>query len=676
MEGYTINNNRLSEERELCIDYQNELNDKQFEAVTNIAGPQLVIAGAGSGKTRALVYRVAYLVEHGVHPQEILLLTFTRKAAQEMMRRASSILDNRCLKVAGGTFHSFAAMILRRYATRQGYENNFSIIDRGDGEDIINMFRGELGFAGKKKRIPKKKTVLDIISKAVNTGRSYADILMDEYPHFFDEAKAIAKISEQYKRYKHLKSIMDYDDLLVNLRDLLRDHEDVRKRLSSQYRYIMVDEYQDTNHLQAQIACYLASEYQNIMVVGDDSQSIYSFRGANFKNIMDFPTIFPGCTITTMEQNYRSAEPILSLTNKIIENAKEKYSKELFSHITGHQKPVYLRVRSENEQALFVCQRVIEQLEEGVPLDDMAVLFRAGWHSNELEIELRNHNIPYVKYGGIKFAEAAHVKDVTSLVRVIFNPCDAIGWFRILRLLEGIGPKTAGTIIREIVDNKLGFQGLLSSSFAGKKYTPELNRLYDTIQQVVVPHLNPVDEMRVVFDYYMPLFERVYDDYKKRLNDLESLIRVVERYTDIEQFLTDISIEPPELGQAGVFEQAREDKKLVLSTVHSAKGLEWDTVFIINLVDGYFPSSYSMFRESDMEEERRLFYVAATRAKRNLYLITPDMDYSARSYFQFSRYAFTAPSRFLTEVDILDELTESWVLDFEDSCAHRDYFIE
>ncbi len=667
MKRYNVRSTTVSGDKCLRIDYENELNEQQYDAVRNIHGPHLVIAGAGSGKTRALVYRVAYLVEHGVDPRQILLLTFTRKAAQEMIHRATSMLDNRCMDVAGGTFHSFAAMILRKYAERLGYGSYFSIIDRGDGEDIIAMVRSDLGITTKNRRFPKKKTTLDIISKTVNTGRSSRDIILADYPQFLEAEWDIREIARHYGQYKVSKSLMDYDDLLVNLRDLLRDHEDVRKQVASQYRYIMVDEYQDTNALQAEIVCSLASEHNNIMVVGDDSQSIYSFRGADFKNIMDFPTIFPGCTITTMEQNYRSVQPILLLTNKIIENAKEKYSKELFSHIAGRQKPVYLRVRSENEQALFICQRVLELLDEGVPLNDIAVLFRSGWHSNELEIELNNHHIPYVKYGGLKFVASAHVKDMTSLLRVVSNPSDAIGWHRILRLHDGIGAKTAGDITREIVDNKTGFKGLVSPVYAGKKYSGDLKKLYDVIDQITSSECTPVDEVRIMLDYYLPVLEKIHDDYKKRVNDLESLMRIAERYTTMEQFLTDLSIEPPEPPQNEIHELMGGDGKLILSTVHSAKGLEWHSVFIVNLVDGYFPSSYSLYREEDIEEERRLFYVAATRAKSHLYLIAPEIDSSVRANYYTSRYTVPEPSRFITELDNLEELTEKWLLEFERS---------
>jgi len=665
MKKYTLKTGDKFDAIPTVIDYAEELNESQLETVKHRDGPLLVIAGAGSGKTRTLVYRVAYLVEHGIHPQSILLLTFTRKAAQEMMRRSTAILDERCMRVAGGTFHSFASMVLRRYGERIGYNRNYSIIDRGDGEDIIKLVLAETGDRGTKRRFPRAKTILDIISKTVNTERSFGNVLLEDYPQFMEVEETLWRVARRYDEYKREKSIMDYDDLLVNLKQLLSDNEDICRHLSETYRYIMIDEYQDTNKMQAEIAYLLAGEHRNLMVVGDDSQSIYAFRGARFKNIMDFPRVYPECRVITLEQNYRSTMPILSLTNSIIDRAREKYSKRLFSSIVGEQKPVYIQARDENEQALFVCQRVLELREEGVALDDMAVLFRSGWHSNELEIELNNFNIPYVKYGGLKFAEAAHVKDVMSLARAIFNPLDAVAWYRFLLLHEGLGPKGAQSVIREIVDEKKRFDGLLGDVTKGKKYSPALKDLHEVITTISAGHVDPAREMRLILDYYTPLMERKYDDFHRRVNDLESLVRIAERYGTMEPFLTDLTIEPPEHSQVGVYRQDGEDEKLVLSTIHSAKGLEWHSVFLIGLVDGYLPSSYSLFKDEDLEEERRLFYVAATRAEKNLYLVKPEVEFTGRSYYALSTSAFCQPSRFITEIQNFDELTEEWRLDID-----------
>ena len=638
-------------EKESDIDYQHELNPAQLRAVEKIDGPQLVIAGAGTGKTRTLVYRVAYLVQQGVDPESILLLTFTRKAAQEMMHRASQILDPRCSMVAGGTFHSFGNSVLRRYANRIGYSSNFTIVDRSDAQDIINMLRTELGFHKKDKRFPRKQALLNVISRSVNTGLSFGEILFEDYPKFCPEAENIIKLSEEYTAYKRSKSIMDYDDLLVHLRNLLFDNPDIRASLSRTYHYIMVDEYQDTNRLQAEIARLLASEHQNILVVGDDSQSIYSFRGANFRNIMDFPKLFPNCTITTLEQNYRSTQPILSLTNAIIENAREKFSKKLFSDIPGNRKPFYARPESEGQEAEFVRRRINDLVKDGVPLSDIAVLFRAGWHSNELEIELAGNHIPFVKYGGIKFVESAHVKDVLAFLRITFNPSDVIAWYRALPLLEGVGQATARRIVREAVDAGRGHQVLLSPEFSGKRYSEGLQNLHGILDRIALPAITVPEKVAMVADYYVPLLERNYDDPEKRLNDLSSLIQIAERYRSLERLLTDLSLEPPEQHQIGANPASGDEERLVLSTIHSAKGLEWNTVFLIHLVDGYLPSRYAFFNQESLEEERRLFYVAATRAKRNLFLIAPKLESRHIAFFDSG-----APSRFIFEIQKLSQL--------------------
>ncbi|MBU0547693.1 MAG: ATP-dependent helicase, partial [Candidatus Omnitrophica bacterium] len=393
------------------IDYKNELNPAQLEAVESINGPYLVIAGAGSGKTRVLVHRVAYLVEQGVRPDQILLLTFTRRAAEEMLRRASLLLDERCKKISGGTFHSFANMILRKYAKLLEISNNFTILDQADAEDAINLVRAQLGYHKSEKRFPRKHAILEVISKSVNKSEDIADVLYDEYPQFMEFTEEIKKIRQEYNKYKRQKSLLDYDDLLVFLKNLLSKHEDVRASLSAKYKYIMVDEYQDTNKLQAHIVCLLAADHANIMVVGDDAQSIYSFRGANFKNIIDFPKIFKNTKIITLEENYRSTQPILNLTNAVISQAKEKFEKHLYTKKKEGNIPVFLDCADENSQSCYVADKILELREEGIALKDMAVLFRSGWHSNDLEIELASRNILFAKYGGQKFVEAAHIKD-------------------------------------------------------------------------------------------------------------------------------------------------------------------------------------------------------------------------------------------------------------------------
>jgi len=644
------------------INYEEELNEAQYKAVAITDGPILVIAGAGTGKTRTLVYRVAKLVESGINPESILLLTFTRRAANEMLRRASSILDERCSKVAGGTFHSFANAILRKYAGLIGFNTNFTILDNSDAEDAINVIRTQLGFHKKEKRFPKKATIRKVISKSINKNCTIELVVKEDYPQFIVNLSDIQKINEHYKLYKKAKSIMDYDDLLVYLKLLLEENNVVRTKLSNFYKYILIDEYQDTNKLQASIACLLASEHQNIMVVGDDSQSIYAFRGANFKNIMVFPKIFPDTKVITLEENYRSTQPVLDLTNEIIRYANEKYPKNLFTKREGAQKPVFIEAANDNYQSQFIVQRVLELREEEIPLNDIAVLFRAGWLSNDLEIELKNHNIPFVKHGGFKFIEAAHVKDVIAHLRVVFNPLDAVSWHRILLLIEGIGTKTANDIITEIVDKDKGLGFFKVNRFLSRKYGGNLNRLGSTIEELKSEEITPAEQIVILLEYYKPLFENKYDDFNKRQKDLESLVRIAERYKDLEHFLVDTTLEPLEASQVDAEVTDKEDEKLVLSTIHSAKGLEWHTVFIIFLVDGYLPSAYSLDSEEDVEEERRLLYVAATRAKENLYLLKPELEYSGRNYFEHSYLGFSEVSRFLNEGDILEKYVERWNL--------------
>jgi DNA helicase-2/ATP-dependent DNA helicase PcrA len=666
MKKYKLKKSAAGPKKHYIIDYNAELNPQQHKAVTNIEGPQLVIAGAGTGKTRTLIFRLAYLVENGINPQSILLLTFTRKAAQEMMRRAAVILDERCSKVSGGTYHSFANYILRKYALVIQRHPNFSILDRTDSEDVINLVRAQLGFNKKERRFPRKRTLMEIISKSVNKCTTIEKLVLNEYPHYIKECDDILTVADYYRKFKQEKQAMDYDDLLVNLKKLLETSDEVRQKISNTYRCIMVDEYQDTNKLQGEITVLLASEHKNVLVVGDDSQSIYSFRGANFRNIMDFPKLFPGTVITTLEQNYRSTRPILDLTNAVIEQAKEKYSKELFSKIEGVQKPVYIDAVDEDEQADFITQQVLALREEGVPLYKIAVLFRASWHANELEIKLRSANIPYVKYGGLKFTEAAHIKDVLAYMRVLHNVFDEIAWLRLLLLIEGIGPTSASKIVAKILYFGGSLEQLLAKDFAKKKFFNELRKLHALLSRLSGSKLKPTEKLEAVIEYYSPLFELKYDDFRRRKEDLNSLLRISERYARLEQMLTDMTLEPPDTSQMGVEPTGTDDEKLVLSTIHSAKGLEWHTVFIIHLVEGYFPGMRSMESDEDLEEERRLFYVAATRAQKNLYLMTPELESRSWSTFNPSGIIFSEPSRFITGIPGFEELTEIGVLEFEE----------
>jgi len=639
------------------VDYKSELNKAQLEAVESIDGAYLVIAGAGSGKTRVLVHRVAYLVEKGVRPDEILLLTFTRRAAEEMLRRATVLLDERCSRVSGGTFHSFANATLRRYAKTLGISANFSILDESDAEDTINLLRSQFGFNKTDKRFPRKRAILEVISKSINKSEKLEDVLYDEYPQFLEFSEEIKKIRQEYLRYKAAKSLLDYDDLLVYLKELLSKHEDARLSLSRKYRYVMVDEYQDTNKLQAYIACLLASEHKNIMVVGDDAQSIYSFRGANFKNIMDFPRLFKNTRIITLEENYRSTQPILNLTNEVIGRAKEKFEKNLYTKKTGGNQPVFIDAQDENAQSRYIVDKILELREAGVELKDMAVLFRSGWHSNDLEVELASRNIPFAKYGGQKFVEAAHIKDVISYLRIVYNAADQVSWLRALLLIPGIGPKSAQKIISALtIDKNKAIQGGIIKNKGEAARLFEILKDIDSASAACLPAgRDPAKIIEVFLEYYQPLLKHKYDDFHKRINDLDSLARIASRYKSLEQFLTDMALEPPERSIIEAGSKDKDDAPLILSTIHSAKGLEWHTVFIIYVAEGHLPSYLSLEDEEGVEEERRLFYVASTRAKENLFLLKPQIERSPRSFMDLGGSVFTQVSRFLDEGDIMDK---------------------
>lgn len=644
------------------IDYEDMLNSAQLEAVTRQNGPMLVIAGAGSGKTRTLVYRAVRMIEDGIKPESILLMTFTRKAAGEMLGRASRLLDERCSNISGGTFHSFANMILRRYAKLIGFAGNFSILDRKDAEDVIGLIRTNMGYHKTRERFPNKETIADVISKVLNKDCPIEMVLKEGYPHFTDYSKDIKKIRKEYSSYKKKRAIMDYDDLLVYLDKLLSSNDEIRDKLSNFYRYIMIDEFQDTNKLQARIAYSLASNHRNIMVVGDDSQSIYSFRGANFKNIMDFPKKYKDARIIKLEQNYRSTQPILDFTNELIRYAKESYQKTLYTKKEGEQKPVYIESQDDNYQSKFIVQRILELREEGVPLSDIAVLFRSSWHSMDLEIELMSHNIPFVKYGGLKFNEASHIKDILAYLKVAYNPMDSVSWHRIFLLIEGIGPQTAFNLIGGIVDDGRGIDHLKDSAYSNRKYSLDLKKLHSVLEMISGSKPPLSDRIKAVLGLYDPIMKEKYDDFNKRIKDVNSLEIIAQRYRELEDFLVDLTLEPLDERQTRAEPEDKDEDKLILSTIHSAKGLEWHTVFIISLIDGYIPSTYSLFTAGEIEEERRLLYVAATRARQNLYLVKPDIKSVGGNYYERTYKKLTEVSRFLSVGKILDDFVEKWAL--------------
>jgi len=631
------------------VNYEEDLNEAQLEAVKSKGGPILVIAGAGSGKTKTLTYRVARLIEDGIKPENILLLTFTKKAAAEMLSRATIVLDNRCEKVAGGTFHSFANIILRKYSKLLGLKNNFTIMDRADCEDVINHIVGQL-FPKKEKRFPKKSTLLDIYSKSINKVTPTKQIIADEFPQFAHCEDKIIEVHKAYVAYKRENSVLDYDDLLLYIKLLLENNDGIRKRLSNEYKYIMVDEYQDTNTLQADVIRLLASEHNNIMAVGDDAQSIYSFRGANYRNILDFPRLFENTKIIKLEQNYRSTQNILKLTNEIISKAKEKYTKNLFSNIVSPQVPALICAKDTQMEADFICQRILELLDEDISLSDICVLTRNARMSYNLEIELSKRAIPFQKFGGPKFMETAHIKDVVAHLRVILNPDDVISLTRILLLLKGVGASTVNNIM-PIIKGDLKPDIKLLPSNKSQSLTPLFNTLgqlrdYSTTKK-------PEEIVSAVINYYRPILKDKYDDFSKREKDLDHFEYLSTQYSNLEDFISDLALEPPDASVEGMYKKNSDDEALTISTIHSAKGLEWDSVFIIGAVDGRFPSAYSFNSEEEMDEELRLMYVATTRAKNNLYITYPvDMyDYSMNM-------VLSKPSRFLDGIP--DDILERW----------------
>ncbi len=637
--------------RKLSIDYAAALNAQQLAAVTAGEGPSLVIAGAGSGKTRTLVYRVAYLIDSGIDPSHILLLTFTRKSSQEMLERAGELIGVRSERVRGGTFHSVANMLLRRYGRSIGLEPGFTILDRGDAEDLIALVRAQLGLNEKDKRFPRKGTIAEMFSKSENTLRPLAEIVVEEFDHFSDHLDALEQLQRGYQASKRQRQLVDYDDLLVLLRRLVMEDEGIRRTISSLYRYILVDEYQDTNRLQADVVRHLAFTHQNVMVVGDDAQSIYAFRGATFKNIMEFPTLFPGTTIYKLEENYRSTQPILNLANTIIEEAKEKYSKHLFTRKLDGPLPVLVEAAGENAQSRFIAQKILELREEGVPLGEMAVLFRSSFHSFDLEIELSRHGLPFVKRGGVKFIETAHVKDLLAHMRVVANPLDAVSWHRVLMLIEGVGPKKAQDVMAALVKSPNPYRALSEMTGRSGKGLKDLALTLESLAGA--GDLRPAEQVGHIYEYYLPILKEHYDDYPKRTRDLDHLQTIAEGYQAVETFLSDLALEPPDGNAARAEAPDRDDERLVLSTIHSAKGLEWQCVFVIWIVDGRFPSVYSFREDEGLEEERRLFYVSVTRAKRHLYLTYPINVFDRGSGMVLSK-----PSRFLDPVSpaLLDQL--------------------
>jgi DNA helicase-2/ATP-dependent DNA helicase PcrA len=639
-------------DRDLTIDYAEELNEQQYAAATAQHGPVLIVAGAGTGKTRTLIYRMAYLVETGAKPESIVLLTFTRRAAKEMKTRATQILDGRCQRVQGGTFHAFCLQVLRRHATTIGFPQNFTVLDAADARDVISVLRARGEYGKGEERFPQTKTLSSMFSATTNRNEALDDLLAEQYPQFTHLHEEIAELQQAYRRYKKAHGLMDFDDLLLRTLELFETDDSVRQEVASRCKHVLVDEYQDTNALQAALVRRFASVHGNVTVVGDDAQSIYRFRGADFRNIFRFPDQFPDAEVLKLEKNYRSTQPILDLANYVIDQADRSYDKELFSDETEGELPALVPAPDDEMESRFVAQMVLQLREQGVSLDRIGVLFRSSNNTYDLEVALNRRNIPFVKYGGMKFNETAHIKDVIAHLKVAENPQDAAAWNRILQLIHGIGPKTAQDLIDWVTDQSEDPFVIEDGGWLSNRYLATLKKLFETLRSIRDPDVPPVEQVERVIDYYRPIFEKeYYEDYTQREPDLEHFISLASGYESRQTFLSELALDPIELSAIDQDDADDDEPPLVLSTIHSAKGLEFHTVFLIRALDGTLPSRYALREEGGIDEELRLFYVAVTRAEENLFI-----SYPMTQYQRFQGEYMTDPSRFVKGVpeDILE----------------------
>lgn len=638
---------------------KSQLNSSQKLAVTTLDGPVLVIAGAGSGKTRVIEYRVLELIGRNVDPGQILLLTFTRRAASQMLERAAC-RDPRCRRVQGGTFHSFAYRCLKQHAARIGLAD-FSILDDEDAQEAFGVCIGRLKLDYDKKRFPRKEALCRICSMSVNKEMPVEEVVDTYYPKFWEYTRDIQRLQQEFAAYKRQQGYLDYDDLLVACRDLLAGHEDVRTRLGRQYRYIMVDEYQDTNRVQAEILCLLGREHGNVLAVGDDAQSIYGFRGATHKNIMEFPQRFPGCKVITLEANYRSSQAILDVANAVLKNMAQKYEKDLFAaaHSSG-EKPQLLFFQDSSMEAEWIAENVRQRHEQGVNLGEQAVLFRSAHVSIPLQMELSRRGIPFVVYGGMKFYETAHIKDVLCHAKLLVNMRDEISWTRALTLVEGIGPKTAARLVAamRLAPDMPGALQVLVSEARTMKSAGRVKLLADLLSGLCGPGLNAAGMLEKINGYYLPLLKEKFEDWQDRQMDMEAVRSLAASNATLEEFLAQFALDNPEKSSVAARDQG-EQASLVLSTIHSAKGLEWEEVAIIGMVDGVLPISFSLDHPEQLEEEQRLLYVALTRAKRRLWLCVHHEGNG------FSGSCYNRISRFLESQRVLACLERDVHLDYD-----------
>lgn len=652
MESSSVKHYRLQKEKRSLnrrVNYEAELNPQQLEVVVAGDGPVLVIAGAGSGKTRTIVYRVSWLLESGINPSEILLLTFTNKAAREMLHRVSLLTQIDVKQLWGGTFHHIGNRLLRPYAKQLGLNSNFTILDQGDSKDLIVACTSELFGEKKDKQFPSAEILQDVIGYSINTTNELEAVIRLRYPHLQPVILPVLNIARRYHEKKKEMNAVDFDDLLLGCKYLLVNYEEARKHYCSKFKYVLVDEYQDTNKLQADLTDLLASENRNIMVVGDDSQSIYSFRGANFANIMEFPNRYPDARLHRLELNYRSTPEILHLANDIIENNTEQFKKTLTPTRSSIQwKPAVVPLRDAAQQSDFVAQRILELQDEGVSLNEIAILYRAHYHSMELQLELTRRGIPFVIHSGVRFFEQRHIKDVIAHLKVLLNPFDELSWKRILLLIPGVGGKTAEKIWSQIRTRENAVTRL--AEYSG--FVPRASRaawhqfaefMLDLSHEgfLALP-ASAIDH--VLKSGYQQYLESKFADYKNREEDIHQMSNFAMQFNSLERFLTELSL----LGQIESEETdgAEPQEKVRLSTIHQAKGLEWQVVFVVYMVDGRFPSARSMKEKEDLEEERRLFYVATTRSKNHLYL-----TYVLFSESFYQGPYFHRPSTFLKELN-------------------------
>ena len=660
------------------VDYAAELNQQQLAAVTAPPGPLLVIAGAGSGKTRTLTYRVAYLLENGIDPRNILLLTFTNKAAREMLGRVANLLPVDASGLWGGTFHSIGNRILRRHGSALGYSGGFSIMDREDQKDLIDAVVASAGIDPKEIRFPKGDVLAEIFSFVVNTENPLEELLAEKFPYFLPLLEKIQDVRERYEKKKKATNAMDFDDLLQKTLFLFQQHEQIAEIYRRQFQFILVDEYQDTNKIQADLVDLLARDHHNVMVVGDDAQSIYSWRGANFQNILEFPKRYPDAQVFKIEMNYRSVPEILEVANAAIAANVHQFRKHLrATRESKSLKPALVALNDSGEQAQFVAQRILELRDEGVDLNEIAVLYRAHYHAVELQLELSRRGIPYQITSGVRFFEQAHIKDVTSFIRFVANPRDEVAFRRMVKLLPGIGNRTAENLWRSwsadvvAADAEGGSEatsppaGVNAPGYSFGERLVTMNvpakskkaweQLAHTLEEIA-----PAGQPNLPSEMITSVVEAIYEDYAKanftnyelRREDLNQLAIFARQFKDVHEFLSQLALISNVDAEAATI-QASDKESVNLSSVHQAKGLEFHTVFVIWLTDGMFPSNRSLDTRDALEEERRLFYVAITRARDELYLAYPQMRLSGGYGDVFQR-----PSRFLQEIP--NELVEDW----------------